>query len=312
MTEPTDKALPDEQQLDDYLKGDSSVSRRYRQLDSVEVPAALDSLVLRQAADAVKPSRARRPAWMRWSAGLAAAACTVLVLSIVLETGLQDRTMVVNSPAPVVLMEAQRREVAPRPEAPAMEMPSFEAPVEMRLPEVPPASFAVDPAPAVESVPLPQVAAPPPPAAAPSPAPAAALAERALADTEAAGVAREEKAASAARATQQASESDASRAELEEAIVTANKRQRRPGQGVGPRDSVVVSGMTAERAYSQAISANVPPPRHYVDPEEWLKDIRQLRKDDKQEEADREWRRFLAAFPNHVVATDDPARETKK
>ncbi len=55
MTESTDKPLPDdEQQLDEYLKGDSSVSRQYRQLHSAEVPAELDRLVLRQAEDAVK------------------------------------------------------------------------------------------------------------------------------------------------------------------------------------------------------------------------------------------------------------------
>ncbi|MDR2216382.1 MAG: hypothetical protein LBE59_11165, partial [Nevskiaceae bacterium] len=85
MSEPT------EQQLDEYLKGDSQVSRRYRELGDVEVPASLDRLVLNQAAEAVKrPARSvrpARPAWMRWTAPLAAAASLVLVVSVVFQTG---------------------------------------------------------------------------------------------------------------------------------------------------------------------------------------------------------------------------------
>ena len=35
----------------------------------------------------------------------------------------------------------------------------------------------------------------------------------------------------------------------------------------------------------------------FSDPERWLEQIRQLRKENKQTEADREWRRFREAFP---------------
>jgi hypothetical protein len=52
-------------------------------------------------------------------------------------------------------------------------------------------------------------------------------------------------------------------------------------------------------------------PRQYSDPELWLSDIRILRLQDKQEEADREWRRFQEAFPDHPVAEFDVAREVK-
>src|SRR5690606_31048023 len=102
MTESTDKQLldqaaADEQQLDEYLKGDSSVSRQYRELPGAEVPAELDRIVLRQAADAVQTLSTGRPAWMRWKAPLAVAASAVLVLSIVIETGPKDETAQVMS-----------------------------------------------------------------------------------------------------------------------------------------------------------------------------------------------------------------------
>ncbi len=69
----------------------------------------------------------------------------------------------------------------------------------------------------------------------------------------------------------------------------------------------------AEMAYSGQISAAAPATAQvYTDPEVWLKDIRQLRKENKQEQADTEWRRFREAFPNYNVAESDIAREAKK
>ena len=66
-------------------------------------------------------------------------------------------------------------------------------------------------------------------------------------------------------------------------------------------------------AYSRRINATVPAAAPvYSDPEAWLKDIRELRKANKQDEADREWRRFRVVFPNYEVAETDIAREAKK
>ena len=48
-----------------------------------------------------------------------------------------------------------------------------------------------------------------------------------------------------------------------------------------------------------------------MDPEAWLKAIRELRKENKQEQADREWQRFRAAFPDYEVAETDAAREAQ-
>lgn len=58
----------------------------------------------------------------------------------------------------------------------------------------------------------------------------------------------------------------------------------------------------AEEQKSQAL-------RQYSDPELWLRDIRQLRRENQKDLADKEWRRFRAAFPNYVVDERDTARE---
>jgi hypothetical protein len=69
----------------------------------------------------------------------------------------------------------------------------------------------------------------------------------------------------------------------------------------------------AQMASSRQADAPLPtPPQRYTNPEVWLKDIRELRKENKQELADHEWRRFRAAYPIYEVAESDTARETKK
>ncbi|HWK51192.1 MAG TPA: hypothetical protein VNR40_14965 [Steroidobacter sp.] len=289
MTEPTDKQLPDEHQLDEYLKGDSSVSRQYRQLPGEEVPASLDRLVLRQAGDAVK--RPSRPAWMRWTAPLAVAASAVLVVSIVIETGLKDETIVT---------------------APAAQMP-----METRMIEE---SAAVPP---------PAQAAAPPPAAAPVAPESKRLATPPVAKEAGNAVLQEQVAKAAAQRDNNAQMTDAQLANAErqkaELEATARARELSATQRVargeenevaGPRDTVEMSEPKAVLSYSRPISAaanNMATlQRNYTDPEAWLRDIRQLRADNRQDEADREWRRFLATFPNYEVAETDAAREAKK
>lgn len=308
MTEPTDKV--DEQQLDEYLKGDSSVSRQYRQLPGADVPPSLDRLVLRQAEQAVK--RPSRPAWMRWTAPLAVAASAVLVVSILIETGLQDETIV---SAPVM---QERREAAP--EAPmeskmieeSATQPSAEAPAEalgaldsqMPAPQAP--KIAVPPPAALSETPLASVQRQAPPAAA-SPAPAPLEEQVAKAE-------QRDNAAFVADVARQKSDLEAAAREQE---LSATQRAMRGEQAdvAGPRDTVETPEPKAVLSYSRPISASgdsmATLQKTYTDPEAWLKDIRQLRKDNKQEEADRQWRRFRAAFPDHEVAETDSAREAK-
>lgn len=300
MTEPTDKI--DEQQLDEYLKGDSSVSRQYRQLPGEQVPPSLDRLVLRQAEEAVK--RPARPAWMRWTAPLAVAASAVLVVSIVIESGLRDETIVsapamqrpaqVQAPAETQVME-ESADLSPEPQIAAPPPPASIADTSSRAPE----AFAQD---------RPAAAAP-----ATAPAPASELRRsRQPSRDELAGAVPQEQ---LARAERQKRALEAAAREQESA---APQRAMRGAQGqlAGPRGTVEKPESKAVLSYSRPISATA---EHTAtieqarpDPEAWLKEIRQLRMDDKQEEADREWQRFREAFPDYEVAeTDSAAGEVK-
>lgn len=331
MTEPTDKPPLDEldeQQLDQYLKGDSSVSRQYRQLHSAEVPAELDRLVLSQAHDAVKNRKSQRPAWVRWSAPFAVAASAVLALAIVIETGPRDATMV---SAPLQEQEesiATRmiEESAPPPvqaDVPAPSEPKREEPraVEMRMPELPatnasppPVSLPAEapPSPAQAPSVAPQAAArarsaPAPAAPAYAPAPQS-LAKKSVAN-DAADTAKQEQVAKAAPGDAEAFAGEAAREEER----TAAQRAMHEEQNLAAAAREGVDTRAPVAVYSRQISADMSAlPRAYLDPEQWLKDIRQLRKDDKQEQADLEWRRFRAAYPDYEVAETDAARETKK
>ena len=70
---------PDDSELEDYLAGNSAVSRAYHEGADETAPAELDAPVLAAGCEAV---RKRRPAWR---APVAAAAMLVLALAVVLE-----------------------------------------------------------------------------------------------------------------------------------------------------------------------------------------------------------------------------------
>lgn len=78
---------PEDTELENYLAGDSPLSRAYRQAQSVEPPASVDEFVL-SAARQTKDKRARR-----WLTPLAAAAVLVLGLTTTLSL-LQDEAIV--------------------------------------------------------------------------------------------------------------------------------------------------------------------------------------------------------------------------
>ncbi|HEY0686950.1 MAG TPA: hypothetical protein VGD45_31700 [Steroidobacter sp.] len=307
MTEPTDKPLLDEQQLDEYLKGDSSVSRQYRQLPGAGVPAELDRLVLRQAQDAVKRGSSQRPAWVRWSAPLAVAASAVLALAIVIETGVRDETMV-SAPQPIQAKQQSKaeEEFAAEPEAPAAA--SAAAPAADSAAEAVAENHLADSArgtsPQRERA---APAAPPPPprqeVQSPQFMPSAEPIERI--ETKAARIAESPPLSSPVAPLEVSSADSIAKSADAAARMLQTSALRKDAAQEEER-------LAAELRRAMPVADAPAPSMTYTDPEAWLKDIRQLRKDNKQEEADREWRRFLAAFPNYEVAEDDTAREAKK
>jgi hypothetical protein len=329
----------DDKALDEYLKGGSAVSRRYRELGADPVPTDVDRLVLERAHAAVtRPSRSQ--AWRRWSVPVALAASVVLAVAILLETGGRQDTSLVTSQEPAstgvapAASEFERKSEIARDESRADKLQSRSVPpasqrevVVQIAPVVPDVALEVPFAPAPSEVSVTakravEAAAPAPVAAAPiladepqrelqalqnqappeynsSPSSNAAVqATAAQADTAQAPTAK-------ARTRDDAGAND-----LSEVTVTGARRNfPSAAAGAGPRNTVPRTASYADgEEVAEDSAAAAAQPGSYTDPERWLEAIRQLRKDGKAREADLEWKRFRAAFPDHQVAESDTAR----
>jgi negative regulator of sigma E activity len=303
--------------LDEYLKGNSDISRRYRELGSEDVPPELDRRVLDEARAAVASGGGRSRAWLRWGAPVALAASVILAVTVVIESGPQNDTSFVTQPAAVdkARLEPQRQveesklqdQVAQerRQERREEQQPAFAAePPAVTVQQAAPASA---PAPAPASVP----AAPPPAALAKtelerlnaatldSPAPQVA------AEQPSPGLAGSVATVSARKEVEEApAEVDSSDDDLSSVSITGT-RARRAGRTAGPRGTISGSAISSETRPAADEDAE------HSDPEKWLEEIRELRRAGKVEEADRQWQEFGKAFPNFPVATDDLARKQR-
>ena len=303
--------------LDEYLKGGSDISQRYRELRREEVPPELDRRVLDEARAAVASGGGRSRAWLRWGAPVALAASVILAVTVVIESGPQNDTSFVTQPAAVdkARLEPQRQveesklqdQVAQerRQERREEQQPAFAAePPAVTVQQAAPASA---PAPAPASVP----AAPPPAALAKtelerlnaarldSPAPQVA------AEQPSPGLAGSVATVSARKEVEEApAEVDSSDDDLSSVSITGT-RARRAGRTAGPRGTISGSAISSETRPAADEDAE------HSDPEKWLEEIRELRRAGKVEEADRQWQEFGKAFPNFPVATDDLARKQR-
>jgi hypothetical protein len=303
VSDPTDiKAL------DEYLKGDSDVSRQYRELGRDEVPPELDRRVLAAARDAVANEGTQRSrSWLRWSAPVALAASVVLVITVVLERGPEDELAPVPATAPVKrnLAEEPGRQNAAAPQEPAPvyiesvtqtpppaladrpPMP-YAAPVKAEVhPVVPPPDLVQEQA--TQTTAASVAEAPQAPAAA-SPEPAQKAEQRDELARESAALDKEE--------------ADAAATESESVTVSGMRARRGPGRTAGPRTTVSGTSGNARPATDDEQLTRAA----RSDPAAWLEDIRDLRRAGKGADADREWDRFRAAFPDFQVAADDLAR----
>lgn len=367
MSDPIDKTL------DEYLSGKSQVSQRYRELDDAAVPPQLDQLVLARARDAVagqQPSqteghkdelerlRQRRRRLMRWSVPAGLAASAVLVVSIVMQSGVQHE--VVSLPqqparAPAAVQERSDRSSDRQEGLVVLTQPSVPPPAPMiappevisyaplpqtemekvesnakRIRQQQNAPLAVTAVPEVANEPAfaPTVAAPVLPASMAANAPPGAtlhipeeiqrstssrsIGSTAIEQTTATQQAAQSRddslraAAEASAARKQQTESRRVEApadyDLSEITVTGN-RARRSAPASGPRGTVRQS--TSAEAQPDAAEAGA---AVHEEPKHWLERIRQLRKDGKAEDADREWLRFREAYPDYAVAETDVAR----
>jgi hypothetical protein len=292
--------------LDEYLKGDSDISQRYRELGREDVPPDLDRRVLAEARAAVAGGGAARSrSWLRWSAPVALAASVVLVVAVVIESPVQDATLAIQpasevrqveeyepqqEPAPAVTVSSSVRPAAPPPasvskaeskradRAPVVEEVVVNAQVSREQ------SFASSPV-AVDSVAMDSAEAQ---LAAERPAPAMRTQTTSARDETDRMAGLEDSSAKANAST-----------ELQEIAVTGARQRRTQGRTAGPRNTI--SGSAFERRPAADADAE------QSDPAKWLEEIRDLRRAGKTADADAAWERFREAFPDFPVAQDDVA-----
>jgi hypothetical protein len=333
VSRPSDDKTIDDKALEEYLKGGSPVSRRYREIEAAGVPPELDLRVLSEARSAVAGKRvAKSRAWLRWGAPLALAASAVLVVSIVIESGVQKGAML-SAPEP-------RSEVSAEAQAGAREKLQDQRQPEKKSDELR-RDVASD---MVMLQEVAQVASPPPPMAIASPVqdttrvkaeqpgsessarpveqvvvtresprPAMMTSQSAIVaveqetappETESVAPADAPPAYAPAARTEPQRRTERRSASVEEVVLTAQRRPTARVRNAGPRGTVPMSGRTG----SAADEADLDEAQSTTDPQRWLEEIRELRNQGKSREADREWRRFRDAFPDFPVAETDAAR----
>jgi hypothetical protein len=313
---------PNDKLLDDYLRRDSVVSARYRELDANEVPSSLDDAVLAQARVAVESRKKSQPNWMRWGAPVALAASAVMAVAIVLEIGVEDE---VRMPTPRVEPSTQSLTTAEeRVVQEAVQEVIQDAPVTTAVPP-PPRLEAPKPLQdeqalvarreararaeaksteraAIESITVQGMRRYESPQDSPSPV-------KVMVSDDEVPVEPDESTSvdSAAHAFAQSSEQSRDTQESEATIATGSRfgtqaRARTAAPSSIGQTSAVRTAAPAPAAAQQA-------PR--LAPDVWLEQIRVLRREGKMIEADEQWKEFSVAYPRYEVATTDSARPTQ-
>jgi hypothetical protein len=291
MSDPN-KPLPD----DDFERDLAALTRAYGKAGREEPPAALDAAIRAAARRAVHAGpQARRRSWVsQWATPVATAAVLVLTVSIGL-VSYRER--------PDLATTGVRSDIPPRPQAPAAVPAEKEAPA---------ADFAVAPGPArpVPAQPAPASPAPMPfkdvgtatgklkaqaPAAASEEAPRGREAE--IKERPAAPPAPEPAAAPAPAASAVARDS----AVLEKRSFAAPAAQAPAATPAAPARAEMQSG---ERA-APAAGLNLQRAKKEVQadrtPEAWIKEIRELQRDGKNNEALEELEKFRKRFPDYAL-----------
>jgi hypothetical protein len=300
--------------LDEYLKGggSSDISQRYRELGRDDVPPDLDRRVLAEARAAVADGGATRSrSWLRWSAPVALAASVVLVIAVVIESPVQDETLLIH---PASEESAQARQQEPEPQIVPEQPPAATTTTTTVRPAAPPPASAAkaerkraDRAPVVEEVRV-NAQAPREQSFATTPVAVDSVAvdsaEAQLAAERPAPAMRTQTTAVRNEADRTAGLEDSSAkasasTELQEIAVTGTRQRRSAGRTAGPRNTISGSAFESRPAADADVEQ--------TDPAKWLEEIRDLRRAGKTAEADAAWERFREAFPDFPVAQDDVA-----
>ena len=306
----------EDRELEEYLKGDSAVSRRYRELPGDDVPSALDRSILAQAREAVQPQtddlvhvRGRQRRLMKWALPTTLAACALLGVSVVMRSQLPH--------APVTSEATIQTEQPPAPAAAARVDDSKASPASDNLVLIAPPRNAVTE-----------------------------FSE--LATSREAHAAREREEAKRresrrdAQPTQAARMEAASQRQMAMSPPPPPREERAAGQ-IAPAAPAPLPAPVAKTAMqmpqSSAIESSVRDvtntnEEHHMQasiqrgtvandsdnamkqqlesmarpPEGWLEEIRKLRRAGETREADVQWREFRKLYPDYEVAIGDLAR----
>jgi hypothetical protein len=316
----------DDKAFDDYLSRRSEVTRAYRDLDAGEVPPALDRLVLEQAHAAVAGKR--KSSWLRYGPPVALAASVVFGVAIVFESNLQHDSVIeatypsapASAPPATEPVYVQPTEMAPpvlaRDKAELPEPAMQAAPVGAREPEAL--------AEAVEAIAPPPAPTAPAPAAAAGSEPAAVFGGRADSIT-----VNDSRTRAAANEALPSNDIDAKRLERVDgprdptrrrietdarssAVDEANRDRYRRSVPMPPASARNAAPTPAPDLQSrQPLTKGFAADAANEAPGPWLARIRELRKQNQGEAADREWVRFLAAYPEFPVEENDLAKPVR-
>jgi len=267
---------PEDKVFEDYQRGDSDISKRYRELRADEVPAALDELILAQARDELEPiKRTRR--WRTWVPPFALAASALLAVSILFRAGSEREALITQMPTA---------------SAPSIQPNEGAATDELKKEDLKKTEPQRDQAPGEkESLSIqPELAAVSPPPSASQPAALAKPIREKL---------QESPPPISARSASQFAMTEAQ-------------------QGVPSTELDTQNEVMADTVAQSALPSAAPPASEFrkaagkIDApnaaRDWLTQIRKLRADGRNKEADRQWREFRKTFPDYSVAVDDSAR----
>ncbi|HEU4600658.1 MAG TPA: hypothetical protein VFS24_01760 [Steroidobacteraceae bacterium] len=280
---------PDDKLLDDYLRGDSELSRQYRELPSDDVPAELDNAVLDEARKSIEES-ARTRRWRKWTPPFALAASAVLALSILFRSGGEREV-----PATVSMQQVQLEPEA-QPQIAASGADTSRGVSGSSEAEPAAGNVANEPA----MAPKVRVPAPPPVVA---PAPSVAPSTIARSESRALAKPTREKIEEAAPSSPAIAQTAAMESEPPARADSALDRAQEGTSPVIATPSALRSA-PAEAEFKKAVGET----DATQVAERWLRDIRKLRADGRIEDADRQWREFRKRFPQYFVSDNDTAR----
>ncbi len=115
---------PDDKRLDGYLRGDSPLTRAYRETGREEPPSSLDARILAEARGVKAAPHGGKP---RWLMPLSLAATVVLSIGIVLFMTRQGTAPLPTETAPAVETPAPSAAPVPVPKVAPREAPRFDA-----------------------------------------------------------------------------------------------------------------------------------------------------------------------------------------